>query len=261
MPMMMLPGRDASVSTLLEAASQLFRATLFKTLPEAMIAALCAQAPLLYLTAHGIKTPLTQPPDDPAFWMLYVAGLAASLWLMSTVLLRQRTLLGGGVPDLRAELMFALRRLPVQLAAVVLAGAALSLCAYPLLVPMGALSLLLGIPMLVLAFFLIVCFFIVPCVALFEALGPWQVLRTSVLRIRSMWWKSTAAFVIGLLVVAVCVIMASAVLGVLMGVLGNAASAPMQALQTALALLFEAGMQCFMLALAQVLYSAASSSA
>lgn len=264
--MMPLPDRSAGVSGLLEAATRLFRVTLFKLLPEAMVALLITQLPGLYARARGLTVTVTQMPQDPVFWVCYIASDVLLLLLVGTILLRQGALLRGGSSNLPAELRGAAQRLLVAFVASFVATCVLSVCASmslaPLLVAGGGLLVWLGaLPGIAIGTYLFVCFFILMCVVMFEPVGPWQALRVCVQRVRPLWGRFLAVVVIGLLVMAVCVLTAGVVLGVVLGVLGNTASPQVQALQSALALAILAVCMCWMLALARVLYSAASSSA
>ena len=63
------PRPDASVSTLLAAASQLFRATLLKCLPFAMVGVLCLEIPNFYWLAGG-HTLSFGMPADARYWLL-----------------------------------------------------------------------------------------------------------------------------------------------------------------------------------------------
>lgn len=262
MSMMPLPGRDASVSTQLEAATRLFRATLFKLLPEAMIAAVIAAAPAAYAGFRGLKISVTQMPQDPTYFVVYLCSMIAVILTVAIIIVRQNDLLSGLAPSLAREIPQALRRLPSTVLAIVLASLLASLGTSLLLTPGGGMVLkVLGIGFAVVGLWLSVCFTILNCIVVLEPVGPIQALMLSVQRIRPLWWKACAIFVIGLLVAIVCAFAAGAIVGVLVALVGTTSSAIAQAVQTAIALLILGMMICFLLSLVRVLYSSASSSA
>ena len=65
----MPPRPDASVSKLLEAATTLFRATLLKCLPFAMVGVLCLEIPNFYWVASG-HTLAYGMPVNSTYWLL-----------------------------------------------------------------------------------------------------------------------------------------------------------------------------------------------
>ncbi|HTP39298.1 MAG TPA: hypothetical protein VMI92_06945 [Steroidobacteraceae bacterium] len=243
---MPLPPRSAGVSDLLEAAAQLFRATLFKCLPQTMVAMLCLTVPAMYLEAKGFKFTANKWPDDPQFWWLYAAGFLANLFLLSTVLLRQRSLATGRATDLGSEMRFALRKLPLLAMCWILSVAAIMLGTFAFVLP--------GI-------YLAVCLSLMHCVVLFESNPPPQALVRCVKLAHPFWWRCCAALVIGLLVTVVCILAASAVLALIVGMTTTGVGPEVRAIETALGLGFEGTATVFFMSLSLVLYSAASSSA
>lgn len=243
---MPLPPRSAGVSDLLEAAALLFRSTLFKCLPQTMVAMLCITVPALYLEAKGFKFTAGQWPEDPQFWWLYAVGFLGNLFLLSAVLVRQRALITGREADLGAELRFALRKLPLLAACWILSVAAVMLGTFAFVVP--------GI-------YLAICLSLMHCVVLFESNNPTQALVRCVRLVHPFWWRCCAALVIGLLVTLLCILAASAMLGLIVGMTSNGATAEVRAIETALGLGFEATATVFFTSLSLVLYSAANNSA
>lgn len=241
-----LPPRTAGVSELLEAASRIWRATLPKCLPLAMIAILCAYLPTLYLSAAGLPLPRPpQLPSDPTYWAVYVVAMVAYLFLGSVAIQQQREQALGGQRELAGALRAAARRLPAVVAAIVLCQIAVGLGLLLLLVP--------GV-------YLAVCSFVIWCVVLFEPLGPWAALVRSVRLVQPLWWKYCATIVIAILILAVTVFTALILAALFLGALLPAGGAAANALAVAFGIAcFGAGM-LFLTALALVLYSAASSS-
>ena len=241
-----LPSRAAGVSELLDAAARIWRATLPKCLPLAMLAILSAYLPALYLAMAGLPVPKwPELPHDPWYWVCYAVAMLAYLLLGSVAILRQRDRALSGHCDLRSALRSALARLPALFAAIVLCQVLIGLGLVLLLVP----GVYLG-----------VCSFVIWCVVLFEPVGPWAALVRSVRLVHPLWWKYCATIVIGFLIVVVAVLTALVLAALLLGALIAPGSALGSAIAAALGIAcFGAGM-LFITALGLVLYSAASSS-
>lgn len=240
----MPPRPDASVSKLLEAATTLFRATLLKCLPFAMVGVLCLEIPNFYWVASG-HTLEHGMPADTRYWLLaFIAG-AVTLFIASAMMLRQRALASGAAVDSAAELVAAARRLPVILLGWILAQ----------------LSLFLGFTLLILpGIFLLVCYLVLLPVLLFEDHNPYAALVRCVQLVLPRWWKVLATIVIAVLVVLICSLAAAAVLSILAALLVGQGPA-VQAIVAAVTVGIGAIGCVFFSALALTLHSAASSSA
>lgn len=239
------PAPGASVSQILETASQLFRVTLPKCMPLAMIAVLFVELPNLYWIAIGNPPPqLGRPwPADPAWWTLSLLGAAVALYLCSAMMVQQRSLVAGIACPARVALRAALHRLPLLLASWLLAQA----------------SLVVGLALLVVpGLFLFVCYLVMLPVVLFEHPSPGMVLIRCVVLVRPQWWKALAALVIAVVVVLVCVLVFAAILSILAVLITGAA---FQAITAACLIAFLAAAVVFLSALALTLHSAASHSA
>jgi hypothetical protein len=242
-----LPPRTASVSELLDAASRIWRATLPKCLPLAMIAIVAADAPMFYYAATGQPVPNPRElPKDPVAWLWYAAAVVGYLYLGSVAILRQRDLVRSGQSALDAALRLALVRLPTLLAAMVLSYLAVV-----------AGTILLVLP----GIYIGVCVFVVWYVVLFDAPNPWRAVLRSVQLVQPLWWKYCASILIGLAVMLISVIGASIVAALLVGVLLPSGSAIGHAVAAALGIGFMGAGLLFITALGIVLHSAASSSA
>jgi hypothetical protein len=248
MPEFKLPARTASASDLLDAATVVFRMTLAKTLPAGLFAILLAALPNMYWLTTGKPVDLLHPPHDAKFWALTAVGFAAYQLLAAVLMLRQRTMLRGGAPDLHLEFAAALARWPMLLLTAVLAGLA---------VFAGALALVLP------GLFALLCFLLLRPVVLFESLDPVRSLGRCVSLVRPMWTKVLASAIIAALVFVVCVIAVAAVLGIVQAVLIalGVQPAPLSAFAAACELGVQAVALVYFNALWLVLYSAASSSA
>jgi hypothetical protein len=238
------PRPDASVSDLLNAATQLFRATLLKCLPFAMMAVLCLEIPNLYWVASG-HTLTFGLPSDTGYWLLAYPASAVTVFIVSAMMLRQRAFASGATIDPAAELAVAARRLPGILLGWILAQ----------------LSLFVGFTLLILpGIFLLVCYLVLLPVLLFENLNPYAALLRSVQLMRPHWWKALATLVIAVLVVLICTLAAAAVLSIVAALLGGQGSV-VQAIVAAVTIGIWAIGCVFLSALALTLHSAASSSA
>ena len=235
------PVPGASVSRLLEVATQLFRLTVLKCLSLAMLAVLCEEIPSLYWMASGHRLDRGLP-SGPTYWLLELGAAAVTLYIASAMMLQQRALIAGASLSSWLALREAARRLPLLLVTWMLAQ----------------LSLLVGLSLLVLpGLFLFVCYLLMLPVVLFEHPNPYMVLVRCVLLVRPNWWRTFAALVIAALVVLVFVLAFVAILGIVGAVL----TGPLfQAIATACSIAFFAATLVFMSALVLTLHSAAASS-
>jgi len=238
------PPGGASVSDLLATAAQLFRASLLKCLPMGMVAVLCAQAANIYWMATGHVLSFTADYDSN-YQLLAIAGIAVELWLLGAMMLRQRAVVLGAPILSGAELRVALRRLPVILASVLLAGFS---------VVIGLLALILP------GVFLMVCYLALLPLVLFDGLGPLAAALRSVRLLRPLWWKALAACVILMLLFVIGGLVVAAIVGVIAELLAGNSSA-FAAVETAITVAYGALFLVFLSALMLVIHSAASSSA
>jgi hypothetical protein len=120
------PQRPLSIGEIVDAAFRIFRATLVKCLPYALIAVIAGQLPNIYylLSGRGLTQSLTASVRDPKWMSLYVVGTLSGLVLWSAILLRQHAMATGGAAATAQELGTALRRLPAMVLLGVLGGAA-----------------------------------------------------------------------------------------------------------------------------------------
>jgi hypothetical protein len=243
----LLPPRSAEVSDIMDAAMRVFRATLPKCLPIAMLAILLVQLASLYWMSTGKPQGILQP-RDATFWILFVLGFVAWQLLAAIIMLRQRSMVAGQVPDLPGEWRQALPRWPLLVVTAVLSGALMSLGLIALLVP--------GI-------FVFVCFLLLRPVVLFEKVDPLRALERCIRLVRPRWLKFCAAALIGSLIVVVCTFAAIVGLSLLVALLGGIGvkAAGVNALGAACVLGLLAVAAVYFSALWLALYSLASSSA
>lgn len=242
------PPPSAPVSDLMDAATAVFRATLAKSLPIAMFAILFALLPNMYWMTTGRAMDLLHPPTEPTFWVLSLLGFALYQALAGMLMLRQRAIAAGGAPEFQIELAGAVARWPMLILTAVLAGLAVFVGTFALVIP--------GV-------FLLVCFLLLRPVVLFETADPIQALIRCVRLVQPIWVKVLAAAVIALLVFAVCVLAAGACLQLAQAAFGmmGVPSPASAAIAAACALGIQAIALVYLNSLWLVLYSAASSSA
>jgi len=232
------------VSELLRTASAMFRVTLLKCLPIAMLALLCLYAPLLYWigTGHAMESGM---PTDARSVVLSLLSNAVFVYLGAALMLRQRAFGSGAAVNIRAELAAAARRLPMLWGTWLLMSV----------------SLALGLLLLVLpALFLLVCYLVLPAVVLYERHNPYSALLRSVLLVRPHWTKIFATLVFALLMMVIVAFTIGAAVSILAALLPGPVSLG-QAVMAAGAVAIGAAMVVFMSALSLTLHSAASSSA
>jgi hypothetical protein len=247
MPPALLPPASVNVNDVLETAKAVFLRTLAKCLPVALAAILCSQLASLYWMTTGRPDGLKDPRDG-TFWVLLAAGWVVYTLLAALLMLRQRALLDGRLPELRTELQTLLPRwLPLLLMSL-MAGLATFFATLAFIVPglYLAVALLVAQPVMVL-----------------EGAEPLAALQRSFRLIRPHWWRAFATAVFALLIVIVCWLLAASAIGLLGGLLkamGLSASA-VTAVGAACMLAAQAVAVVYFSATAAAAHSAASSSA
>lgn len=104
-----LPG----VSEVLQSGARLFKDSLPRCLPLALLAVVVGQLPSAYDALRGEAATLASP-KDAAWWAIVVASGLVNLWLWNLLMLVQRAFVRGDATALRAFAVEALRRvLPV----------------------------------------------------------------------------------------------------------------------------------------------------
>jgi hypothetical protein len=243
----LLPPRSAEVGDIMAATMQVFRVTLPKCLPLAMLSILLAQLASLYALATG-KSPDLLKPHDATFWTLFVMGFAAWQLLAAIIMLRQRSMLAGRLPDLQDEWRAALQRWPLLFLSAMLSGLVMSVGFVLLIVP--------GI-------YAFICFLLLRPVVLFEKVDAPQALQRCFRLVRPRWLKFFAAALIGTMIVVVCTLAAVAALSLLTSLLGGFSiqTAAINAVGAAVLLGVLSVAAVYFSALWLALYSVASSSA
>ena len=110
------PQRPLSIGEVVDAAFRIFRVTVVKCLPFALIAVIAGQLPNIYylLSGRGLVQSVFTSSRDPAWVLLSLVGSLAGVVLWSAILLRQHALATGRESAAAQELAAALVRLPAM---------------------------------------------------------------------------------------------------------------------------------------------------
>lgn len=108
------PQRPLSIGEIIDATFRIFRVTLVKCLPYALVAVVVEQLPNIYYISKGggLVQAMLMAFEDPRALVLNCIALVIVVFLCSAVLLRQRMLITGGVASRGSELAAVLRRMP-----------------------------------------------------------------------------------------------------------------------------------------------------
>jgi hypothetical protein len=255
------PSRPQSIGEVLDAAFRIFRATLFKSLPYSVLATLAGQLQNIYLIVTG--RPLHKfGGGDPLWWALYVLGALVGCSLVNAILIRQATIAAGsqptgsvatlapgspvGSPPPSASssqpagsvaLREGFRKAPAAIAMILLTAAPIALCFVPLAAvppPYRTWTLLVLGVFATYIIVLLACSW--PALVLGQK-GFWGSLRYSAHLVRGNWWRTLMIFLVALMMIAVFVVAA----GVLGGVLAQFATARDVAVTTAVSAVIVAG--------------------
>jgi hypothetical protein len=209
------PQRPLSIGEIVDTAFRVFRVSVLKCLPYALIAVVAEQLANIYyiVTGRGLSQAVLGALHDPRWQALNIVGLALVMFLCSAMLLRQRALVSGEASTFGAELAAVLQRAP----ALVLLGilwlvAVFGWFALALLFP-SPLRLGVGVVMLVPASIVMVAL----CAA-----WPALVLsgRTAVASLTHSWrltsgslWRLSAVFTVAIVLVFVLELLITVVTG------------------------------------------------
>ncbi len=204
------PDRPQSIGEVLETAVRLFQATLARSVPYSVPLVVVEQ--LTSLRELLLGRPLRPlAAHDLAWWLWDLAGLAPSVLLWGSLLLRQDALAAGGTASLGGELRATLARLPQLLALVLLAPLAVALGILLLVVP--GLYLLAALP------------FAVPAILL-RGSGPIEALGYSAKLVLGQWWRTAAILCIAALLMLVPYVVGGAIAAALAVSIAGPADSP-----------------------------------
>jgi len=213
------PARPLTVGEALDLAFQIFKATLVKSLPYGISAMIAWQLPNIYDLSSEAHVPQLFGGGGPISVALFLLSTLLTLIVWSSLLLRQRAIIEHTPTTTRSELAATLRRLPSFLLATLLV----------LVVVCGELAVLLVIPrayqyaalvpLFILSSYLTVLLSCVWPAALLMGEPPLGALRQSVRLVRGNWWRVSAVYIVGVVVVLVLAILVGALIAIIMPVL------------------------------------------
>jgi hypothetical protein len=242
------PSEPRSIGGVLDDGLRLWRDSLAKTWPLALLAQIVVAVPLLVLglKLQGVVATVPTRPmsaanaqamlnlmKSPATWLTYLGILAVSAWLYAAIVLRIAAVASGAVLSLGNALSSALRLLPRLLLQFLLFFVALVAAGIAMALLGAAGSVAVGLGSIMLFFVLFFVFgrvFFASMVLMLDDAGPAESIGISWRLTRGYWWRCAGIllvlFIIGL-VFSVVVGFISAALGGAMGtssVLGTGVS-------------------------------------
>lgn len=234
------PSRPQSVGEILDSAFRIFRATLGKCLPYAIVAVIAPQLPNIYDLARG-RSLLSGAVGHNAQWVtLYVIGSLIALVLWSAVLLRQYALATGHAAEAGSELSTAVRRFPAMLLLGIVTGLAVLVCFVPALAVQGAARLgamlLLAIP----ASYVLVALSCGGTVLLLTGRGPFASLSHSWRLTSGSFWRLTLIYSVAFVLLMVLYLASGLIAGVLSVLLAHGDIAVITAATTVLVIILSA---------------------
>ena len=198
------PQRPLSVGETLDLTFRIYRATVIKCLPLAVLAVLGSQLPALYLLAsgRGLKASVLVTMQEPGYQMVNLVSVLLSLVLNATILLRQYKLITGSQPG--GEVAIMARRLLGLLGFTLLLGLALLVCCAPAaLLLTGLPQWLVAVLCLALISYVFVALSCAYVVLIVEGARPMASLRRSWSLTRGSFWRLTAVYTVALIILIV----------------------------------------------------------
>lgn len=114
------PPRPLGVGEVLDLTFRIFRATLLKCLPYAILAIIAGQLPTLYSVAVLHRVAALAEQRDPVWWALYALSAVGTFVFLGAIIRRQYNMASGGGAG--GELAMAVRRIPAQLLMLAVLG-------------------------------------------------------------------------------------------------------------------------------------------
>jgi hypothetical protein len=136
------PSRPQSVGEVLDTGFRIYSSTLVKCLPYSFASVIIGQLLSVYNLARGyplVQTATARQLHDPGWGATLLVLMLLGVVVSNAILLRQSALAGGGTADMRAELARAVRRLPGTLLIWLLTILALFALFVPALIAGGVL--------------------------------------------------------------------------------------------------------------------------
>jgi hypothetical protein len=200
------PTQPQAVGGVLDTTFQLYKASLVKMIPLSLLVAVAGSPSSIYVFTQGGAGNAADPfamfamMRSMNYWLAAVAGMIGSTWMWSAAYLRVASIGTGEEIGLGTAVQNALTRLPSMLIMVILLVIALALG-----------FVLLIVPFLILTVSLALCF----NTALFDNKGPVEALSESHRLVWGNWWRTTAIFTVGFIVLLVIYMVAALIIGVI----------------------------------------------
>lgn len=233
------PERPQTIGEVLDTTFTLYKAAIGSVWPLCLLLALASVIPAVYLYASvGTVVPNLSDPfamlavfDRPGYLLINLLTVVVSAWCYSALFLKIHAVGVDAQLSLGAALQTALGRLALVVIMFILAVLAIAIG-----------MVLLVVPGLILTISLLVC---LPLL-LFEHTGPVAALTGSHRLVWGNWWRTTAIFTVGFLIVMVLymavgmlaglivplvgfgadIVLFATVIGVVVGLLSNVILAP-----------------------------------
>jgi hypothetical protein len=211
------PARAQSVGEILDTAFRIFRLTLLRCLPYAILAVIAGQLPNIYTLLRGgeLLQALTAPRHDSVWWLLYVIGAVLALLLWSATLLRQYAMATGHPVSAATELSTCLQRLLPLIGLLLLMSAAIVVWFAPVALLSGPARLLAEALALVPATYLGVALSCGWPALLLTGSGPLASLSHSWRLTSGSWWRLSLIYTVAVVLVVVLYVLSGIVAGVI----------------------------------------------
>ncbi len=203
--MSMQPTQPQSIGGVLDTTFQLYKASVVKMIPLSLLTVIAGSPTSIYAFTQGAGDPanplaMFNIMSSVNYWLVALAGMIASVWMMSASYLKIGAIGTGGDLGLGAALQKAVTRLPTLVLMTLL---------FVIAIAVG--SVLLVIPGLILMVSLALCFNL----ALFQSKGPVESLTESHRLVWGNWWRTAAIFTVGFIVIFVIYMLAALVIGLI----------------------------------------------
>jgi len=236
------PTGPRSIGGVLDDGLRLWRDSLAKTWPLALLAQLVVAIPVLLLgyKLQGMVSPVTGMPTrpmsaagtqamlnlmkSPATWITYLGILVVSAVLYAAIVLRVAAVAGGAVLSLGASLSSALRLLPRLLLQFLLFFVALVAVGIAMALLAAAGSVVVGLGSIILFFVLFFVFgrvFFASMVLMLDDAGPAESIGISWSLTRGYWWRCAGILIVLFIIGLVFTLVVGFIAGALGGALGT----------------------------------------
>jgi hypothetical protein len=222
------PSRPQSIGEVLDSAFRIFQATLLKCLPYSVLATVAGQLQNIYTIVTG-RVLHKFSNSDPGWWAIYVLGVILGTALINAIIIRQAAIASGSQSVGSAALLEGLRKVPANIAMLLVLVAVIGVCLAPVIALPGSVRAW-GIAILSLpAIYIVILLSCGWAAVLVGRKGVIESLRYSAHLVRGNWWRTVMIY----LVVLTMIIVLSVTAGLIVGVLTQVVAARDLAVTTA----------------------------